>query len=62
MSLSSIIFCFLYYKCQEIHPNATGSNIDSLKYIKNRKAAINLINKKDSKCFQYTVAVVLNHD
>ena len=28
---------------------------------KNQKATINSINKKDNKCFQYTVTVALNH-
>ena len=36
--------------------------IDSPDLIKNKKAAINPINKKDSKCFQYVAAVGLNHD
>ena len=30
--------------------------------IKSEKAIINPINKKDNKCFQYAVTVVLNHD
>ena len=52
----------LYYKCQKINLNHDGSYIDSLSCIKNKKAAINVINKKDNKCFQYTVAVVLNYE
>ena len=32
---------------------------DSVKY---KKAAINLINKKGNKCFQYTVTAALNHE
>ena len=28
--------------------------------MKNKKATINPINKKDSKCFQYAIAVALN--
>ena len=28
---------------------------------KKRKAAINQINKKDNKCFQYTVTLTLDH-
>ena len=39
-----------------------GSNIDSPDWIKNKKATINPINKKDHKCFQYTLTVVLNHE
>ena len=30
-------------------------------WMKNKKPAINLINKKDNKYFQYAVTVVLNH-
>ena len=39
-----------YYKCHEINPNRGGSYINSP------------INKKDNKCFQYAVIVVLNHE
>ena len=45
----------LYYKCHKINPNRGGSYIDSLDWIKNKKTAINLINKKDNKCFEYVV-------
>ena len=41
----------LYYKCHEINPNCGGSCIDSPDWIKNKKATINPINKKDNKCF-----------
>ena len=37
----------LYCKCHNINPNRGGSYIDSLDWIKNKKAAINPINKKD---------------
>ena len=30
--------------------------------IKNKKATINPINKKDDKCFQYAVTVALNYE
>ena len=30
-------------------------------WIKNKKAEINNINKKDNKCFQYALTVPLNH-
>ena len=30
--------------------------------IKNKKATINSINKKDNKCFQYAAKVALNHE
>ena len=42
----------LYYKCYKTNPNCGGSNIDSPDWIKNKKATINPINKKDNKCFQ----------
>ena len=51
----------LYYKCHKINPNRGGSYIDSPDWIKNKKAKINPINKKD-KCFQYVVRVALNYD
>ena len=47
----------LYYEHHKINPNGGGSYIDSLDCI-----TINLINKKDNKCFQYAVTVVLNHE
>ena len=45
----------------QINSNLGGSYIDSLEWMKNKKATINPINKKDNKCFQYTVIVALNH-
>ena len=50
-----------YYKCHKINPNCGGLCINSLDWIKNKKAIINSINKKDNKCFQYTETVALNH-
>ena len=52
----------LYYKCHKINPNRDGSYIDSPDWIKNKKITINLINKKDNKCFQYAITVALNHE
>ena len=52
----------MYYKRHEVNPNRGGSYIDSPGCIKNKKATINHINKKDNKCFQYAVTVVLNHE
>ena len=52
----------LCYKCHTINPISGGSYIDSFDWIKNQKATINLINKKDNKCFQYAVIVTLNHE
>ena len=36
--------------------------IDSPDWIKNEKGTINLINKKNNKCIQYAVTVVLNYE
>ena len=52
----------MYYKCHKINPNRGRSYIDSPDSIKNKKVTINPINKKDNKCFQYAVTVVLNHE
>ena len=52
----------LYYKCHKINLNGGGSYIDSPDWIKSKKATINHINKKDNKCFQYTITVGLNHE
>ena len=52
----------LYCKCLKINQNCDGSYIDSLDWIKNKKATINPINKKDNKCFQYAETVPLNHE
>ena len=41
----------LYYKFHEINSNCGGSYIDSPYWIKNKKAAINPINKKYNKSF-----------
>ena len=41
----------LYYKCHKIDSSSGGSYIDSPDWIKNKKATINPINKKDKKCF-----------
>ena len=50
----------LYYKLHKISLNRGGSYIDSPKWLKNKKATINLKNN-DNKCFQYAVTVVLNY-
>ena len=52
----------LYYKCHKINHNHGESYIDFPDWIKNKKATINPINKKDNKCFQYAVTVALNHE
>ena len=65
MKGSAFVFDYvhlLYYKCHKINLNRGGSYIDSPVWIKSKKATINSMNKKDSKCFQYAVAVTLNHE
>ena len=51
-----------YYKYHKINANHGGSYIDSPYWIKNKKATINSIHKKNNKCFQYAITVALNHD
>ena len=52
----------LYCKCHRTNSNRGGSYIDSPDWIKNKKTTINLINKKDNKCFQYAITVALNYE
>ena len=52
----------LYYKCHKINLNHGRSYKDFPDWIKNKKATVNPINKKDTKCFQYAVTVTLNHE
>ena len=51
----------LSYKLQRISLNRGGSYIDSPKWLKNKKATIDLKNN-DGKCFQYAITVALNHE
>ena len=51
----------LYYKFHKIILNRGGSFIDSSKWLKNKKVTINPKNN-DDKCFQYAVALALNHE
>ena len=37
-------------------------HISILDWIKNKNTTINIINKKDDKCFQYAVTVALNFE
>ena len=65
LKASELVFDYvqlLYYKCHKTNPNRDRSNIDSPDWIKNKKATINAINKKENKCFQYAVTVALNHE
>ena len=52
----------LYYKCHKINLNRGGSYIKYPDWIKNKKTTRNPVNKKYNKCFQYAVAVALNHE
>ena len=51
----------LHYKLHKISLNRGGSYIDSPEWLKNKKATINPINKKDDNCFQYLATIALNH-
>ena len=51
----------LYYELNTISLNRGGSYIDSLKWIKNKKATINKKNK-DDKCIHYALTVALNYE
>ena len=51
----------MYYKCHKINPKRDGSYIESLDWMKNKNATINIINKKYNKCFLNAVTVALNH-
>ena len=53
---------FLYYQCHEINLNCGGSYIDSLDWIKNKKATIDPIKEKVNKCFQYPITIRLNYE
>ena len=64
MKGSAFVFDYvqlLCYKCRKLNPSNGGSYIDSPDWIKNKKATVNPINKKDDKCFQYAVTVALNY-
>ena len=52
----------IHYKCHKINLNQGGSYVDSPGWLKNKKAAINPVNTKDNKCFQYAVTVALNYE
>ena len=50
----------LCYKLCKVSLNRGGSHKDSPEWLKNKEATVNPKNN-DDKCFQYTVAVALNH-
>ena len=52
---------FLYYDFNKTSVNRGGSNIDSLKWLKDKKSTIYHKNN-DDKCFQYAVTLALNLD
>ena len=52
---------FSYYDFNKISLNRGGSYIDSPKWLKDKKSAINPKNN-DDKCFQYAVTLALNLD
>ena len=52
----------LYYNLNKVSLSRGGTNIDSQKWLKNKKVTINPQNKKDDKCFQYALTVALNHE
>ena len=63
MKSSKFVFNYVHllcYKCYKKKLNRGGSQIDYPDWI--NKATINPINKIDNKCFQYAVAVPLNHE
>ena len=54
MKFSDFLSDYVYlldYRCHKINLNRGGSYIDSPYWVKNTKATINSINKKDRKCF-----------
>ena len=51
----------LYYDINKISLSRGGSYIGSPEWIKNRKTTTNPKNN-DDKCFQYAVAITLNHE
>ena len=52
---------YLYYDSNKISISKGGSYIDSPKWLKDKKSAINPKNN-DFKCFQYPVTLALNLD
>ena len=52
---------FLYFDFNKISINRGGSYIESPKWLKDKKSAVNPKNN-DHKCFQYAVTLALNLD
>ena len=51
----------LEYHLRKISLNRGGSYIDSPKWLKNKKVAINPQNTNDNNCFQFTMTALLNY-
>ena len=51
----------LFYYLHRINLKRGKSYIDSPEWLKNKKATINPINKKDNTCFKYALTAALNH-
>ena len=49
----------MYYKCKK-NLNHVGSYIDSRNWIKIKKVAIDHVNKRNNKCFQYAITKSLS--
>ena len=61
---SELVLDYVHLLCNQFHKtnsNRRGSYMGSHEWIKNEKATINLINKKDNKWFQYAMTIALNH-
>ena len=62
ITFSYVLLCSVIVLCHKINLSHGGSYMDSPDWIKNKNPAINPINKKDKKCFQYIVTVTLNYE
>ena len=65
MKGSSFIFDhanLFYYNLNKIKLNWGGLYIDSLDWIKSKKASINPVNENGNKCFQYAAILALNNE
>ena len=60
MFLYLLFLYLLYYSLHKISLNKGGSYIDSLDWIKNKKATINP-KSKDNKCLKDAITAALNH-
>ena len=55
------LFKDIIYHLHKISLNRAGSYIDSLKWLKTKGATTNPKNK-NNECFEYAIAVALNHE